>query len=507
LGRAADARSELYLGFDVGTQSTKALLVDAGSQRVVARASAAYGLIEGLPEGAAEQSPETWIEAARKCSAQLFAGREAMRARVAGVGVSGQQHGLVVLDEEERVVRPAKLWCDTSTADEARELSAALGRHVPAGYTASKILWLARREPERWARVRRVMLPHDYVNFRLTGRAATDAGDASGTGYFDARGRCFDLAACARIDARLGELLPELVEAGRAAGELSLRGAELLGLRAGIPVAAGSGDNMLSAFGSGATRPGVAVVSLGTSGTVFARSTELIDDPTGAVAPFCDATGAYLPLLCVMNATGLPEEVKRAFAVEHAQLTREAADVPAGCRGVIWLPYLQGERVPDLPRATGTIAGLRPQSLDRGLLYRAALEGVALNLAWGIERMRRAGVAIENARLVGGAAENELWCQILADVFELPLLRLEESESAALGAALQALWTVRLARGETLSADEVAREFVRTRGRPFEPAAQTSAIYREASARFRGLAGALYPELCARAPRSATSAR
>jgi xylulokinase len=336
------------------------------------------------------------------------------------------------------------------------------------------------------------MLPHDYVNLRLTGRAVTDAGDASGTGYFDAQGRSFDAGMCAKIDVRLREMLPEIADARSIAGELSNHGAHIVGLRAGIPVSAGSGDNMLSAFGSGATVPGVAVVSLGTSGTVFAYSAQLIDDPTGAVAPFCDATGGYLPLLCVMNATGVAEEVKRTFASDHAELTREAARVPAGCRGVTWLPYLQGERVPDLPQATGTIAGLRSGSLDRGLLYRAALEGVAFNLAWGIERMRKAGVEIENTRIVGGAAENDLWCQILADVFEMPLVRLEESESAALGAALQAVWVVRLTRGERVSADAIAREFVRTRERPFEPAAERSAVYREGRARFRELANALY---------------
>lgn len=512
MGRAAEehnARDEgaLFLGFDVGTQGTKAVLVDAGSKRVVARASTAYGLIERLVEGAAEQHPDTWIEAVRSCSARIFDGRASDRARVAGIGVSGQQHGLVVLDEADRVVRPAKLWCDTSTAEEARQLSRRLGRHVPAGFTASKILWLARHEPEHWARVRRAMLPHDYVNFRLCGRAITDAGDASGTGYFDARERSFDARACDAIDARLLRMLPEIADARSLAGALSTEGAEILGLRSGIPLAPGSGDNMLSALGSGATRAGVAVLSLGTSGTVFARSAQPVEDPSGAVAPFCDATGAYLPLLCVMNATGVPEEVRRAFACDHAELTREAARVPAGCQGVTWLPFLQGERVPDLPQATGTITGLRARSLERGLLYRAALEGVAFNMAWGIEGMRKAGVAIDSARIVGGAAENDLWCQILADVLEIPLVRLEESESAALGAALQAAWTVRLARGEEVEADAVACDFVRTRGRPFEPATGSAAVYREGRARFRELARALYPEPVVLPERPATRAR
>jgi xylulokinase len=208
-------------------------------------------------------------------------------------------------------------------------------------------------------------------------------------------------------------------------------------------------------------------------------------DPTGAIAPFCDATGAYLPLLCVMNATGVTEEVRRAFASEHETLARAAAAVEPGARGVLWLPYLNGERVPDWSHASGVIAGLRAGSLDAGLLYRAAIEGVALNLAWGIERMRAQGVSIESARLAGGASRSELWGRILADVLEIPLVRLSESESAALGAALQALWAVRRAAGEDLSADTLAQVFVRCDASAIEPDERVQGVYRDASARFR----------------------
>jgi xylulokinase len=189
-----------------------------------------------------------------------------------------------------------------------------------------------------------------------------------------------------------------------------------------------------------------------------------------------------------MNATGVAEEVCRAFGSDHASLGDEAARVPAGSRGLLWLPYLQGERVPDLPCATGTLAGLRPGSLDRAVVYRAALEGVALNLEWGLERMRAAGVAIESARIVGGAAKNALWCRILADVLAIPLVRLEEPESAALGAALQAAWNVRRSRGESVDADALAREFVIVSGSTFVPRADDRDAYRDASRRFRDLA-------------------
>jgi xylulokinase len=307
----------LVLGLDVGTQGTKALLLDPESGKVVARAGRSYGLLPDLPPGAAEQHPDTWIDAVQGATREVL--DRAARGRIAAVGVSGQQHGLVVLDEQLAVVRPAKLWCDTTTAAEAAELSRLLGRPLPTGYTASKILWLARHEPASWARVRHVLLPHDYVNLRLTGRLAMEAGDASGTGLFDPAARRFvDEDELRAVDERLPHMLPPLIEPGTPAGTLTAEGAALLGLREGLPVAAGSGDNMCSALGSGATRPGVVVCSLGTSGTVFTYSERPVVDPAGLIAPFCDATGGWLPLLCVMNCTNVIEEVRAAFPAASA---------------------------------------------------------------------------------------------------------------------------------------------------------------------------------------------
>jgi xylulokinase len=486
----ARTHGALFLGLDVGTQGAKALLIDAGRGEVAARASSAYGLIAGLPSGAAEQHPETWIGAIRGAARELWRAVGLDPRRIAGVGVSGQQHGLVVLDGSGEVVRPAKLWCDTSTAEEARELSERLGRPIPAGFTASKVLWLARREPASWARVRAVLLPHDYVNLRLTGRRCMEFGDASGTGFFDPERRRFDERACAAIDARLAELLPPLLEPGAPAGELSREGAELLGLPAecaGIPVAAGGGDNMMSALGSGVTAGGRAGLSLGTSATVFAYSARPLDrtaDQRG-IANFCDSTGGWLPLLCVMNATGVVEEVRAAFGAGLEELTAEAREVPAGCGGVLFHPYLLGERVPDLPHASGALSGLRPGSLRRGVLFRAALEGVSLNLAWGLEGMRTLGPRIDELRLVGGGAKNALWRQILADALEVRVTLLAEGESAALGAALQALWTSRRLGGEAVSAREVAEPWIRTDGAPLTPDPRRSALYRELGQRFR----------------------
>jgi D-xylulose kinase len=477
----------LFLGLDVGTQGTKALLVDLESRRVTARASSSYGLIEGLPAGAAEQHPATWLTAIASACAELFRERPAARARVGGIGVSGQQHGLVVLDAEGRVLRPAKLWCDTSTAREAEVLSQRLGRRVPAGYTASKIVWLAHAEPRVFERVARVVLPHDYVNFALTGSAWMECGDASGTGFFDPLARRFDARALAAVDARLVDLLPELVAADALPGVLSEAGAALVGLPPGTPVAAGSGDNMCSAIGSGATREGVLVCSLGTSATIFHRSARPVVDPEGLIAPFCDAAGAWLPLLCVMNATGVAEEVRRAFALSRERFDELALAAPPGAEGLVFLPYLAGERVPDLPRACGVLHGLRAGTLESGLLARAALEGVALNLGWGLERLRALGAQPAELHLVGGASQSRAWARVLADVLGLRVRPLAEPESAALGAALQAAWAVRRAAGERLELDQLARGFLAGAGEPLEPDARAQAAYAGSAARFREL--------------------
>jgi len=475
----------LFLGLDVGTQGTKALLVDVESRTVVARAASAYGLIEGLPPGAAEQHPDTWWSAVQACLAELA--RASDLARVRGIGVSGQQHGFVALDAERRVLRPAKLWCDTSTAAEARELTRVLGRHVPAGFTAPKILWLKRHEPQNFARLAHVLLPHDWINLRLTGELAMEAGDASGTGLLDPATRRFDARACYAIDEGLEAKLPRLVAPSEPVGKLTAEAAHALGLPAGIPVSPGGGDNMCAAIGAGATRPGIAVLSLGTSATVFAYSRTPVLDPEGLIAPFCDSTGGHLPLLCVMNATGVLHEVARGFGQDLATLSRAAESIAPGCDGLLFLPYLVGERVPDLPEATGTLLGLRPGLFEPARVFRAALEGVSLNLAWGVARLRALGLALDSVRLVGGGARNELWAGILADVLQVPVQRLAEDESAALGAALQA---AALARG--IAVDELAQAHATPAGRPFAPRKGHAGVYSEASARFREAVERLY---------------
>ena len=444
--------SDLFLGLDVGTQGAKGLLIDAQGA-IRGRASTSYGLIPDLPSGHAEQHPSTWVQAVREVVARIF--DDQPKDAVCALSVSGQQHGFVALDSEDEVLRPAKLWCDTSTANEAEDLSAELGKPVPPGFTASKILWLKRHEPHAFDRLRHVLLPHDYLNFVLTGEKCMECGDASGTGFFDVERREFSKRDMAAISPRLSECLPPLRRPGEWAGHLSRRGAELLGLREGVPVALGGGDNMMSAVGSGATAAGVVVASLGTSGTVFCHSDRPMVDLPGGIASFCGSTGGWLPLLCVMNLTGVTQAVRDGFGLaaetDLVPLTHRASEVPAGCDGLLWLPFLTGERVPNLPRARGSLLGMTADHLRPEVLFRAAIEGTSINLALGMEHMRAAGLEMGELRLVGGAAANPLWCRILADVTELAVRRLRELESAAFGAALQAAWTWHFSQDATLS--------------------------------------------------------
>ncbi len=475
----------LYLGFDVGTQGTKGVVIDDAQRAVVARASASYGLIEGLPAGYAEQHPDTWAHALREVTTRLL--QQVDLKGVAGIGVSGQQHGCVTLDAQGDVVRPAKLWCDTSAAAEAAELSARAGRAIPAGFTAPKLVWMREREPELWKRVDLVLLPHDWVNYKLTGLATMEPGDASGTGWFDPQTRRFCPRTMKLVDARLPGMLPPLLESGAIAGELTASGAKWIGLPqacVGTPISTGGGDNMMSAIGAGATREGVAVLSLGTSATVFAHAAKPIVDPRGAIAPFCDSSGGWLPLLCVMNATGVLEEVRAAFGGDLESLTREAERVEPLCGGVMFVPFLVGERVPDLPHATGSLLGLRPGSLRPGIVFRAALEGVALNLASGVARLRELGLTVDTVRAVGGGARNALWRAILADALEATVVPLSEAETGALGAALQAAWTRRRASGEDVSMDAVASGWAAPASAPSRPDPRRVLAYREARERF-----------------------
>jgi xylulokinase len=463
--------SDYFIGIDSGTQSTKTIVLDATSGEVVASAAASYDLIEGLPPGHKEQHPSTWIDAARASLRAALDQPGIDRRRVRAIGVSGQQHGFVPLDAEGAVIRAAKLWCDTSTSRECGEIIdrlgglartiEAVGNGIPAGFTASKILWLKVHEPESYARLRSVLLPHDYLNFWLTGVQAMECGDASGTALFDVRRRCWSPEALATIDPQLAGMLPPLVAADAVIGHLRPELAAELGLSDEVVVSAGGGDNMMGAIGTGNVRPGVITASLGTSGTIYACSESPVIDPQGEVAAFCDSTGGWLPLVCTMNVTVATEMVRRRFDLSHEALAQAAEGVGAGADGLLLVPFFEGERTPNVPEGTGVYFGIREETFDAPHLARAAMEGTTLGLNYGLNRLRELGLSPKEIRATGGGAKSAVWRQILADVFKAEVVCVKNEEGAAFGAALQSIWAWRRGRGEEISIAELCDRYVR----------------------------------------------
>ncbi|WP_455925473.1 xylulokinase [Pseudomonas putida] len=441
----------MYLGIDCGTQGTKALLLDATSGQVLGQGSAPHDMISGA-NGRREQDPAQWVQALRTATAQALAEAGVNGQHVRAIGVSGQQHGLVLLDEQGQVLRPAKLWCDTeSTPQNERLLDylggpqgalERLGVAIAPGYTVSKLLWTREHHPQVFERIAHILLPHDYLNFWLTGRACAEYGDASGTGYFDVRQRQWDLDILAHIDpsGRLHRALPTLIGAREPVGQLLPEIASLLGLNPLAKVSSGGGDNMMGAIGTGNIEPGVITMSLGSSGTVYAYSATAAVSSEPEVATFCSSSGGWLPLICTMNLTNVTSAVRELFTLDVASFNQHVESAPIGADGVLMLPFLNGERVPALPQATGSLLGLTPGNFNAANLCRAAVEGTTFGLRYGLDLLRTAGLASHSIRLIGGGARSPAWRQMVADIMNTDVTCPQQTEAAALGAAIQAAW-------------------------------------------------------------------
>jgi xylulokinase len=495
----------LYIGFDSGTQSTKAVVLDLETGRIIAEARAPHSLIAGLPGGHMEQNPGDWVQALETTLAIVLPKIDAdNRARVRGMGVSGQQHGFVPLDSWGDVIRPAKLWCDTSTGDECAWLTKKLGgvkavirkTGLPflPGYTAPKILWLKRHEPKNYKRLRHVLLPHDYLNFHLTGNYFMEPGDASGTALMDIRWRKWSCDVINAIDKNLADYLPSLSDSREAAGILRPELARRFGLPDNIVVSAGGGDNMMGAIGTGNVAPGIVTASLGTSGTIYAYSAKPVADTHGEVAAFCSSTGGWLPLICTMNVTTVTEQIRALLNQDHRALDRAVESAPPGAGGLVLLPYLAGERTPDIPHSTGVLCGLNATTLNPAHIARASMEGVTLGMNYGLRRLGKLGVKPREIRVTGGGARSSVWRQIMADIFGVPVVAMEEDESAALGGAIQAAWCVAKKEGRKTTLAELAKTTVAidetTRAQP-KPA--NTAIYRDLQRQQDKLRASLWP--------------
>ncbi|WP_438482552.1 xylulokinase [Oleiharenicola lentus] len=492
----------IYLGIDSGTQSTKAIALDLERGTVLAEARAPHSLIAGLPAGHMEQHPQQWAKALDTVIKAVAAKID--RSRVRGIGVSGQQHGFVPLDLDGKVIRPAKLWCDTSTHTECELLTRKLGGQKDVikktglpflpGYTAPKILWLKRHEPANFKKLRHVLLPHDYLNFHLTGNYFMEPGDASGTALLDVRKRKWSTDALNAIDKNLADWLPALSGSHEAAGTLRPEIAKLYGFSSDVVVSAGGGDNMMGAIGTGNVTPGVVSASLGTSGTIYAHSEKPVIDARGEIAAFCSSTGGWLPLLCTMNVTLVTEKIRELFGADHAAMNAAVKAAPVGAGGLILLPYLDGERTPNLPNGRGVLFGLDRHNLGRGHLLRAAMEGVTMNMNYGLRRLADLGVKPREIRATGGGAKSAVWRQVMADIFGVPVVAMAEDEGAALGGALQAAWCVGLRDGKKTTLAALAKNVVSidksTRCTPNE---KNHTVYRELQAKHDALSQTVRP--------------
>ena len=501
------AQARYAVGIDSGTQGTKALVVEVETGRVLGRGRAPHGMIGGLGPGASEQSPADWVKATEKAMRAALKEARIDTRRVVSLGVSGQQHGFVALDAAGRPIRPAKLWNDTSTIRETEDIAAALGGRdrmierlgigLAVGFTASKILWLKRNEPRNYAKLATVLLPHNYLNFHFTGRAHMEYGDASGTGPMDIRGLRWDEAALAAVDPGLTRMLPPLSHPSEPVGAMKKSVASRFGLGR-VLVASGGGDNMMGAIGSGNVSSGVCTLSLGTSGTVYSHFDRPFVDPAGEIAAFCDSTGGWLPLLCTMNVTNTTEIVKALFKLDNAKLERLARRAGPGSDGLIFLPFVDGERVPPLPFSSAVFFGLDRKSFDVSHVVRSVMEGTVLNLGYGFARMRELGLKPAEIRATGGGAKSRLWLQIVANVFGTPVVTLRETEAAAYGAALQSAWNWRLTEGEKAPIADIAAKWVAKGRLAAEPDLKNAALYADLQERFNSLWKGLIPEFKAR---------
>jgi xylulokinase len=452
------------LGIDVGTSAVKALLCDVTTGEVVTTASSPLELLRPHV-GWSEQEPDDWWRAVVHSIRNTMAVAMLYKRGIVAVGLSGQMHGSVLLTrqalasggEDGTVVRPALLWNDQRTAAQCEEIERRLGGRAAlvaqvgnaalTGFTAPKLLWVREHEPELWAQVAGVCLPKDYIGFRMTGRLATDVGDASGTLLFDVANRRWHEGVCGALGIGPG-ILPRAYESAAVVGTMTAWAAKVTGLPQGIPVIAGSGDNMTSAVGGGVVEPGIVAAALGTSGVVIAHArTPVVDvagkgEEVGRTHTMCSAAGADAWCItgCMLSAGGSLKWVRDTLfaGVGYEELMFEASQAPAGSGGLVFLPYLTGERCPHPdPAARGGWIGLTSRH-TRGHLVRSVVEGVSFGMGQIMDIVRGMGIKAERVRISGGGAKSPMWRQILADVFQAPVVMTNSEEGPAHGAALLA---------------------------------------------------------------------
>ncbi len=441
--------SAYWLGIDIGTGGSRALLVDETGRIAAARTAAHEDMRMERPLWA-EQRPENWWSACQEAIRGVLADAGVNGASVLGLSLSGQMHGLVILDETGAVIRPSLIWCDQRSQPQVDAINAKVGKDrvlecianpVLTGFTLPKLLWVRDNEPSAYERVRHLLLPKDYVRYQLTGEFASEVSDASGTALFDVVRRrwSFELADALGIDRAI---LPKVYESEEVTGVISAAAAAATGLLPGTPVIGGGGDQAASAVGNGIVAPGLVSDTIGTSGVVFAHMDQVAYDPAGRVHTFCHAVRGKWHVMGVTQGAGLSLQWFRnqlATAASYDEITDGAALCPPGARGLFWLPYLMGERTPHLDSTCRAAWVGLTAAHSRADMARAVLEGVCYSQKDCLDIIAGLGCGVENVRLSGGGAKSPMWTQLFADVFAKPVTILETQEGSAYGAALLAM--------------------------------------------------------------------
>lgn len=484
-----------WLGLDVGTGGSRALLV-AEDGRVRAAVTAPHEDIAMAHPQWAEQRPENWLDASVAAIRGVLAEAGATGADVKAVGLSGQMHGLVMLDQAGHVIRPSLIWCDQRSQPQVDAINEKVGQKfvleqianpVLTGFTLPKLMWVRDHEPANYARLRHMLLPKDYIRYRLTGEFASEVSDASGTALFDVVNRRWALELASRLGIDAG-VLPRVAESHEVTSVISNDAAMVTGLRAGTPVVGGGGDQAASAVGNGIVEPGIVSCTIGTSGVVFAHMDKVAYDPAGRVHTFCHAVAGKWHVMGVTQGAGLSLQWFRnqlAPGADYDALTAEAATAAAGSQGLYWLPYLMGERTPHLDaRARGGWIGLTAKH-TRADLVRSVIEGVSYSLKDCLDIIEGLGCGVESVRASGGGAKSPFWRQMLADVFARNVVTLATQEGSAYGAALLAM----VGSGAFTTVGEACRAVIRESA--VTAPGPDSAVYAKGHAVFRSL----YPAL------------
>src|SRR5580698_9019963 len=471
-----------WLGVDIGTGGSRAILVDSNGREAAAVSVPHREMIMQQPLWA-EQDPENWADAALEAIRGALSSAGITGKQIRGVGVSGQMHGLVILDREHQVIRPALIWCDQRSQQQVDWINRRVGpskvveytaNPVLTGFTLPKLLWVRDHEPRRFESVRHVLLPKDYLRFRLTGELATEVSDASGTAMFDVVHRRWSLEMMDSLGLDRS-ILPRAYESVDVTGTISESAAALTGLGPGTPVAGGGGDQAAGAVGNGVVEAGAVSCTLGTSGVIFAHMERVAYDPHGRVHTFCHAVRDKWHVMGVTQGAGLSLQWFRnqiAPGSSYDRLTAEAAGANPGSQGLFWLPYLMGERTPHLDSAArGGWIGLTARH-TRADLIRSLIEGVSYSQKDGLDLVAALGVNVASVRASGGGARSMLWRQILADVFGKPVVTMASEEGSALGAAILGI----VATGEYSSVQEACGVIVRERDIG-EPRGEEAKIY------------------------------